>query len=339
VYTVLIWRPQEQLWSDNIRRASTWWTWGLMGLHFASFVTVYTVLEPRKRAALQAAVADMLSTHMQHLDGRLMQLAPAGAAAAADSAEAAADQQQQQRQTTVSAGAKVPGNSKQPQEELEQQQDLQQQVLQELQLVRQQLAQLQQATPAAVSAAGAEQQPAHGRWQVPGSGWAAGQLAAAGRSAQALWQHNRLKAEQVLGQLTAHRLQSEQQLAEGAQTAADAAQVPAAPAAPVAEATSVAAAQRQSSSSEGNGITKTAVAAGAYHPKTDGSEATEQRPAAVQRASLLQQLKSSSSVLEVTKGQLAGVAAAAAAAGAGLAAVVVALLKGAGGAAAGGGSR
>lgn len=29
---------EEQLWSDKIRRASTWWTWGLMGLHFSSFL-------------------------------------------------------------------------------------------------------------------------------------------------------------------------------------------------------------------------------------------------------------------------------------------------------------
>jgi hypothetical protein len=307
-----------------------------MGLHFASFVTVYTVLEPRKRAALQAAVADMLTTHMQHLDGRLLQLAPAGAAAA-DSTEGAADQQQQQQQqTTASAGAKAPSNSKQPQQELELQQGLQQQVLQELQLVRQQLAQLQQATPAAASAAGAEQQPAHGRWHMPGSGWASSQLAAAGRSAQALWQHSRHKAEQVLAQYTAHRQQPEQQPADGEQPAADAAAQ--APAAPVANATSVAAVKGQTSSSEVNGIQSTAAAAGASQPHTDRSEATEQQVAAVHRTSLLQQLKSSSSVLEVTKGQLAGVAAAAAAAGAGLAAVVVALLQG-GGAAAAGGSR
>ncbi len=28
----------ETLWSDKIRRASTWWTAGLMGLHLASFL-------------------------------------------------------------------------------------------------------------------------------------------------------------------------------------------------------------------------------------------------------------------------------------------------------------
>jgi len=44
---------QEQLWSDKIRRAATWWTWGLMGLQACSFVAVYAVMEPRRRAALQ----------------------------------------------------------------------------------------------------------------------------------------------------------------------------------------------------------------------------------------------------------------------------------------------
>uniref|UniRef100_A0A383W3X2 Sensitive to high expression protein 9, mitochondrial n=1 Tax=Tetradesmus obliquus TaxID=3088 RepID=A0A383W3X2_TETOB len=339
---------QEQLWSDNIRRASTWWTWGLMGLHFASFVTVYTVLEPRKRAALQAAVADMMSQHMSRLDGRLMQLVPAGAAAAAaaQGAEDAGDhqqQQQQQQQATVSGGS-----SKQHQRQQEHEQDpgLQQHVLQELQLVRQQLAQLQQAMPAAVSAAGAAAGAAasaaavaasHDRWHVPGSSWAAGQLSAAARSAQAMWRHSRQAAEQALGKYTAQRQQPEQQQAEGQQGAAE-------PKAQQAAAAAAAAQDKSRSDDEPGrpqGHAASAAGDGVSSQDTAQTKASEQQPAAAAAAGkergLLQQLQGSSSMIQVTRGQLAGVAAAAAAVGAGLTAVVVALLK-SGGAAAGGGS-
>lgn len=40
---------EEQLYSDKIRRASTWWTWGLISLHFLLFILVQLVFEPRKR--------------------------------------------------------------------------------------------------------------------------------------------------------------------------------------------------------------------------------------------------------------------------------------------------
>ncbi|KAI9101999.1 mitochondrial distribution and morphology family 33, partial [Phlyctochytrium arcticum] len=44
---------EEQLYSDKIRRASTWWTWGLISLHFALFVVVQLFVEPRKRRLLK----------------------------------------------------------------------------------------------------------------------------------------------------------------------------------------------------------------------------------------------------------------------------------------------
>ncbi|KAJ3298926.1 sensitivity to high expression protein she9 [Borealophlyctis nickersoniae] len=44
---------EEQLYSDKIRKASTWWTWGLISLHFALFVIIQLVVEPRKRAILR----------------------------------------------------------------------------------------------------------------------------------------------------------------------------------------------------------------------------------------------------------------------------------------------
>lgn len=43
---------EEQIWSDKIRRASTWGTWGLMGINICLFITVQLVIEPRKRARM-----------------------------------------------------------------------------------------------------------------------------------------------------------------------------------------------------------------------------------------------------------------------------------------------
>ncbi|EWC47954.1 hypothetical protein DRE_02836 [Drechslerella stenobrocha 248] len=43
---------EEQVWSDKIRRASTWGTWMLMGINIALFVVVQLGLEPWKRRRL-----------------------------------------------------------------------------------------------------------------------------------------------------------------------------------------------------------------------------------------------------------------------------------------------
>lgn len=43
---------EEQIWSDKIRRASTWGTWGLMGFNVLLFVLVQLGLEPWKRKRL-----------------------------------------------------------------------------------------------------------------------------------------------------------------------------------------------------------------------------------------------------------------------------------------------
>ncbi|KAG4304025.1 hypothetical protein PORY_002548 [Pneumocystis oryctolagi] len=43
---------EEQIWSDKIRRASTWGTWGLIGLNIILFLIIQLGLEPRKRRAL-----------------------------------------------------------------------------------------------------------------------------------------------------------------------------------------------------------------------------------------------------------------------------------------------
>ncbi|KAL7942637.1 Mdm33 family domain-containing protein [Trichoderma barbatum] len=47
---------EEQIWSDRIRRASTWGTWGLMGMNFVLFVVLQFVAEPWKRKRLVRGV-------------------------------------------------------------------------------------------------------------------------------------------------------------------------------------------------------------------------------------------------------------------------------------------
>ncbi|PHH80132.1 hypothetical protein CDD82_1960 [Ophiocordyceps australis] len=47
---------EEQIWSDRIRRASTWGTWGLMGMNFVLFVVLQFVAEPWRRRRLVKGV-------------------------------------------------------------------------------------------------------------------------------------------------------------------------------------------------------------------------------------------------------------------------------------------
>lgn len=47
---------EEQIWSDKIRRASTWGTWGLMGMNFLLFIVLQFVAEPWKRKRLVTGV-------------------------------------------------------------------------------------------------------------------------------------------------------------------------------------------------------------------------------------------------------------------------------------------
>lgn len=49
---------EEQIWSDRIRRASTWGTWGLMGMNFLLFVVLQFVAEPWKRKRLVRGVVE-----------------------------------------------------------------------------------------------------------------------------------------------------------------------------------------------------------------------------------------------------------------------------------------
>jgi sensitive to high expression protein 9 len=49
---------EEQIWSDHIRRASTWGTWGLMAVNVLLFLGFQFVAEPWRRRRLINAIAD-----------------------------------------------------------------------------------------------------------------------------------------------------------------------------------------------------------------------------------------------------------------------------------------
>lgn len=144
---------QEQAWSDKIRRASTWWTWGLMGLHFASFVAVYTFLEPRKRQALTDAVSSMLQQHTARIDTMLSHLAEdvptVTAQAVSDSQEWQAADRNAQQQQGVPAG--MVG-----QQQLQASAEVQQQLLVQMEKLQQQLQTLAQAQQQAQQQPGAD---------------------------------------------------------------------------------------------------------------------------------------------------------------------------------------
>ncbi|KAL7932945.1 Mdm33 family domain-containing protein [Trichoderma chlorosporum] len=75
---------EEQIWSDRIRRASTWGTWGLMGMNFVLFVVLQFVAEPWKRKRLvkgvvaeEKRVLDEVQTELGVLKANLDQMAEA----------------------------------------------------------------------------------------------------------------------------------------------------------------------------------------------------------------------------------------------------------------------
>ena len=49
---------EEQIWSDKIRRSSTWGTWVLMGLNVLLFIVATFIVEPWKRKKLVHAFED-----------------------------------------------------------------------------------------------------------------------------------------------------------------------------------------------------------------------------------------------------------------------------------------
>ncbi|KAI1015056.1 hypothetical protein LB503_003713 [Fusarium chuoi] len=65
---------EEQIWSDRIRRASTWGTWGLMGMNFLLFVILQFVAEPWKRRRLVRGVVAEEKAVLEEVRGELEQV-------------------------------------------------------------------------------------------------------------------------------------------------------------------------------------------------------------------------------------------------------------------------
>ncbi|PHH85771.1 hypothetical protein CDD83_11193 [Cordyceps sp. RAO-2017] len=62
---------EEQIWSDRIRRASTWGTWGLMGMNFVLFVALQFVAEPWRRKRLVRGVVEEEKAVLQEVRDEL----------------------------------------------------------------------------------------------------------------------------------------------------------------------------------------------------------------------------------------------------------------------------
>lgn len=62
---------EEQIWSDRIRRASTWGTWGLMGMNFLLFVVLQFFAEPWRRRRLVKGVVEEEKRVLEQVRGEL----------------------------------------------------------------------------------------------------------------------------------------------------------------------------------------------------------------------------------------------------------------------------
>ncbi|OAA48451.1 mitochondrial inner membrane protein [Metarhizium rileyi] len=62
---------EEQIWSDRIRRASTWGTWGLMGMNFILFVVFQFFAEPWRRRRLVKGVVEEEKRVLEEVRGEL----------------------------------------------------------------------------------------------------------------------------------------------------------------------------------------------------------------------------------------------------------------------------
>ena len=89
---------EEQIWSDRIRRASTWGTWGLMGMNFLLFVVLQFVAEPWKRRRLVRGVVAEEKEVLEEVRGEL----------AAVKAVLEQSRQEQDAAATTAAGESAP---------------------------------------------------------------------------------------------------------------------------------------------------------------------------------------------------------------------------------------
>ncbi|KAI9729198.1 MAG: sensitivity to high expression protein she9 [Cirrosporium novae-zelandiae] len=79
--TILARYHEEQIWSDKIRRMSTWGTWGLMGMNILLFLVFQLALEPWRRKRLVKGFEEKVVEALEK-EGVVVQQAAATAAAA-----------------------------------------------------------------------------------------------------------------------------------------------------------------------------------------------------------------------------------------------------------------
>ncbi|KAI1065640.1 hypothetical protein LB507_001070 [Fusarium sp. FIESC RH6] len=109
---------EEQIWSDRIRKASTWGTWGLMGMNFLLFVILQFIAEPWKRRRLVKGVVAEEKAVLEEVRGELEQVKLAienqnhsAAAAAFASAVAATREADVEPITEIAETEQVPAES------------------------------------------------------------------------------------------------------------------------------------------------------------------------------------------------------------------------------------
>lgn len=89
---------EEQIWSDRIRRQSTWGTWGLMGVNVLLFLVLQFVAEPWKRnrlmkgiAAEEKAALEAVRKELEDVKGALVRREESEALAGVEAARAKAE--------------------------------------------------------------------------------------------------------------------------------------------------------------------------------------------------------------------------------------------------------
>ncbi|CAK7213159.1 sensitivity to high expression protein she9 [Sporothrix bragantina] len=89
---------EEQVWSDRIRRQSTWGTWGLMGINVVLFIILQVIAEPWRRRRLMRGIAEAESgvledvrKELADVRAALATVTPTGATAGASAGATAAE--------------------------------------------------------------------------------------------------------------------------------------------------------------------------------------------------------------------------------------------------------
>ncbi|KAI1444752.1 Mdm33 family-domain-containing protein [Annulohypoxylon stygium] len=102
---------EEQIWSDKIRRMSTWGTWGLMGVNILLFLVLQFGAEPWRRRRLvkgfEEKVREIRRQEAEIESLRRKEEQAAAAVAAAATAEAAANESKPTTTTTESDGKPI----------------------------------------------------------------------------------------------------------------------------------------------------------------------------------------------------------------------------------------